>query len=46
MACMKTQIKRLRENKCVECGKKMPKDIYEHYPTLCRTCARKKMRKN
>ncbi|MBU0958832.1 MAG: hypothetical protein KKB31_02685 [Nanoarchaeota archaeon] len=45
MVTRATQLRRLRKNKCVECGVKMPKDTYEYYPTLCRRCAKKEMRK-
>ena len=38
------QIKRLRENKCVSCGGRMT-GSYMYYPTLCRTCAGKRLKK-
>ena len=45
MASRKQQLSWLRQGKCVECGKKREEGIYVVYPTLCRVCAQKEMRK-
>jgi len=39
------QIARLSKNLCVECGGKTDGRIYVNYPTCCRDCAKKEMRK-
>lgn len=37
------QIERFRQNKCTDCGKKMPEPLtnrvtYTQFPTLCKDC--------